>query len=83
MINRLFALMNFSSLSTGLNSMAAVVMEDWVKPLRKTPFSNKTADILMKLTVVILGAICVALVFIVEKAGSHVLQVRPDSTCGN
>ncbi|XP_043289201.1 sodium-coupled monocarboxylate transporter 1-like [Venturia canescens] len=64
-----------SSLSTGLNSMAAVVMEDFIKPFRKTPFSTRTADILMKLTVVILGVICVALVFVVEKAGSHVLQL--------
>lgn len=64
-----------SSLSTGLNSMAAVVLEDFIKPFKKTPFSNKSADILMKLTVVILGVICVALVFFVEKAGTHVLQV--------
>ncbi|XP_034940832.1 sodium-coupled monocarboxylate transporter 1-like isoform X2 [Chelonus insularis] len=64
-----------SSLSTGLNSMAAVVFEDFIKPFRKTPLSTKKADILMKLTVVILGIICVGLVFVVEKAGTHVLQL--------
>lgn len=64
-----------SSLSTGLNSMAAVVLEDFVKPFRKTPFSPKAADILMKLTVVVLGVTCVGLVFVVEKTGSHVLQL--------
>ncbi|XP_076687275.1 sodium-coupled monocarboxylate transporter 1 [Andrena cerasifolii] len=64
-----------SSLSTGLNSMAAVVLEDFVKPFRKTPFTPKMADILMKLTVVVLGVICVGLVFVVEKTGSHVLQL--------
>ncbi|XP_076278048.1 sodium-coupled monocarboxylate transporter 1 [Lasioglossum baleicum] len=64
-----------SSLSTGLNSMSAVVLEDFIKPFRKTPFTPKAADILMKLTVVILGIICVALVFVVEKTGSHVLQL--------
>ncbi|KAG7212741.1 hypothetical protein KM043_013006 [Ampulex compressa] len=64
-----------SSLSTGLNSMAAVVLEDFVKPFKKSSFSPKVADILLKLTVIILGAICVALVFIVEKTGSHVLQL--------
>ncbi|XP_031774875.1 sodium-coupled monocarboxylate transporter 1 [Apis florea] len=64
-----------SSLSTGLNSMAAVVLEDFIKPFRKTPFSSKAADILLKLTVVILGVTCVALVFVVEKTGSHVLQL--------
>lgn len=64
-----------SSLSTGLNSMAAVVLEDFIKPFRKTPFSSKAADILLKLTVVVLGVTCVALVFVVEKTGSHVLQL--------
>ncbi|KAK2588414.1 hypothetical protein KPH14_004415 [Odynerus spinipes] len=69
-----------SSLSTGLNSMAAVVLEDFVKPFRKTGFTPRVADILMKLTVVILGAICVALVFVVEKTGSHVLQLSVSLT---
>ncbi|EZA59529.1 hypothetical protein DMN91_010796 [Ooceraea biroi] len=64
-----------SSLSTGLNSMAAVVLEDFVKSFIKTPFTPKAADIFMKLTVVILGAICVALVFVVEQAGTHMLQL--------
>ncbi|KAL6447756.1 hypothetical protein ACFW04_000123 [Cataglyphis niger] len=64
-----------SSLSTGLNSMAAVVLEDFVKPFIKTPFTRRTADIFMKLTVVVLGATCVALVFVVEQTGIHVLQL--------
>ncbi|XP_012224852.1 sodium-coupled monocarboxylate transporter 1-like [Linepithema humile] len=64
-----------SSLSTGLNSMAAVVLEDFVKPFIKIPFTPKGADIFMKLTVVVLGTICVALVFVVEQAGTHVLQL--------
>ncbi|KAK0074325.1 hypothetical protein PV326_012541, partial [Microctonus aethiopoides] len=64
-----------SSLSTGLNSLAAVVLEDFIKPLRKTPLTTRCADILMKLTVVILGIICVGLVFVVEKTGTHVLQL--------
>lgn len=64
-----------SSLSTGLNSMAAVVLEDFVKPFIKTPFTRRGADIFMKLTVVILGIICVALVFVVEQVGTHMLQL--------
>ncbi|XP_070169790.1 sodium-coupled monocarboxylate transporter 1 [Polyergus mexicanus] len=64
-----------SSLSTGLNSMAAVVLEDFAKPFIKTPFTRRTADIFMKLTVVVLGATCVVLVFVVEQAGIHVLQL--------
>ncbi|CAH0724686.1 unnamed protein product, partial [Brenthis ino] len=62
-----------SSLSTGLNSMAAVVLEDFWKPfLRK--LSQKQTQILVRLVVVVLGCICVALVFVVEKLGS-VLQL--------
>lgn len=56
--------------------MAAVVLEDFVKPFIKTPFTRRGADIFMKLTVVVLGTICVALVFIVEQAGTHMLQVN-------
>lgn len=61
--------------------MAAVVLEDFVKPFIKTPFTHRGTDIFLKLTVVVLGAICVALVFIVEKAGTHVLQVYAQNNC--
>ncbi|KAJ8668112.1 hypothetical protein QAD02_009775 [Eretmocerus hayati] len=64
-----------SSLSTGLNSMAAVILEDFVKPFRKEPFEPKTVDRLMKLSVLMLGITCSMLVLVVEKAGSHVLQL--------
>ncbi|XP_019874461.2 sodium-coupled monocarboxylate transporter 1-like isoform X2 [Aethina tumida] len=63
-----------SSLSTGLNAMAAVFLEDFYKPFAKNGVSEKTTYYIMKLTVIILGAICVALVFIVEKLGA-VLQL--------
>jgi sodium-coupled monocarboxylate transporter 8/12 len=55
--------------------MAAVVLEDFIKPFRKTPFTPKAVDVLMKLTVLILGVACTGLVFVVEKTGSHVLQL--------
>ncbi|GAB1869714.1 Sodium-coupled monocarboxylate transporter 1 [Camponotus japonicus] len=69
-----------SSLSTGLNSMSAIVLEDFVKPFIKTPFTRKTANIFMKLTVVVLGTISVALVFVIEQAGLHVLQLTMSLT---
>ena len=65
----------FSSLSTGLNAMSAVVLEDFVKaffPHKK--LSNRTTNIIMKSVVVILGALCVGLVFVVEKLGT-ILQL--------
>nr|XP_037867070.1 sodium-coupled monocarboxylate transporter 1 isoform X5 [Bombyx mori] len=61
------------SLSTGLNSMAAVVLEDFWKPFCKVP-TPKQSQIIVRLVVIILGCICFGLVFVVEKLGS-VLQL--------
>ncbi|XP_044753033.1 sodium-coupled monocarboxylate transporter 1-like isoform X2 [Coccinella septempunctata] len=63
-----------SSLSTGLNSMAAVVLEDFVKPLSSEPLTDKQTYLVMKITVIVVGVVCVGLVVIVEKLGT-VLQV--------
>lgn len=63
-----------SSLSTALNSMSAVVLEDFYKPFFQKELNRKETYFLMKLTVLVFGAICVALVFIVEKFGA-VLQL--------
>lgn len=64
----------FSSLSTGLNSMAAVALEDFYKTFINDNPSNRESNILMKSVVVVTGVICVCLVHFVEKLGS-VLQV--------
>ncbi|RLU19285.1 hypothetical protein DMN91_007842 [Ooceraea biroi] len=56
-----------STMSTGLNSMSGVIYEDMIKPCLRKPISNVGASRIMKATVVIIGAICVGLVFMVEK----------------
>lgn len=63
-----------SSLSTCLNSMSAVVLEDFVKPFANKPLSSRTINWIMRSVVVIVGAICVALVVVVQKMGT-VLQL--------
>ncbi|XP_036321348.1 sodium-coupled monocarboxylate transporter 1 isoform X1 [Rhagoletis pomonella] len=63
-----------SSLSTGLNSLAAVILEDYIKPLGKTPLSERQTAFVMRLSVILMGALCVALVFVVERMGT-VLQL--------
>uniref|UniRef100_A0A336KXY7 CSON013148 protein n=1 Tax=Culicoides sonorensis TaxID=179676 RepID=A0A336KXY7_CULSO len=63
-----------SSLSTGLNSMSAVLLEDFFKPYCKTPLSEKQTKYVMRGVVIVFGTICVALVFVVEHLGS-VLQL--------
>ncbi|XP_047002240.1 sodium-coupled monocarboxylate transporter 1-like isoform X2 [Schistocerca americana] len=64
-----------SSMSTALNSMAAVVFEDFFKTFfPRRQLSERQAGILMKAVVVVLGSICTALVFVVDRLGSAVLQ---------
>ncbi|KAK4878994.1 hypothetical protein RN001_007140 [Aquatica leii] len=59
-----------SSMSTGLNSMTGVIFEDLIKPRVKTPLSEAKASSIMKVMVVVIGSICVGLVFVVEKMGA-------------
>ncbi|CAL7952543.1 unnamed protein product [Xylocopa violacea] len=56
-----------STMSTGLNSMSGVIYEDMIKPRLRIPLSEVAASRTMKLTVVLTGTICVALVFLVDK----------------
>lgn len=64
----------FSSLSTALNSMSAVILEDFVKGIISKPLTKRQTRYVMRGTVAVFGAICVCLVFVVEKLGS-VLQL--------
>lgn len=64
----------YSSLSTGLNSMAAVILEDFVKCFIKKPLTEKQTHYVMRFVVAIFGGICVGLVFLVEHLGA-VLQL--------
>lgn len=66
-------------MSTGLNSMSGVIYEDMIKPCLKKPVSETGASRIMKFTVVVIGIICVALVFLVEKL-SGLIQVLRIST---
>ncbi|XP_012281008.1 sodium-coupled monocarboxylate transporter 1 [Orussus abietinus] len=56
-----------STMSTGLNSMSGVIYEDMIKPLLRSPMSDVGASRIMKATVILIGAVCVGLVFLVEK----------------
>lgn len=62
------------SLSTCLNSMSAVVLEDFVKPFAKKPLTENMVNWIMRSVVVVLGLICVFMVYVVEKMGT-VLQL--------
>lgn len=60
---------SLSSLSTGLNSISAVVLEDFVKLIYGDRLTEQSIAYIMRFTVVIVGLITTALVFIVEKLG--------------
>jgi Na+/proline symporter len=63
-----------SSLSTGLNSMAAVILEDFFKSFSKRQLTEKETRIIMRVTVLIIGFLAVVLVYAVQHMGS-VLQL--------
>ncbi|XP_055608321.1 sodium-coupled monocarboxylate transporter 2-like [Uranotaenia lowii] len=65
---------SLSSLSTGLNSLAAIVLEDFVKPFLKNDLSERQTRYLMRGTVLVFGIIASIMVLIVEKLGT-VLQL--------
>lgn len=57
-----------SSMSTGLNTLAGTIYEDFLRP-RYPAASEKSASNVMKLLVVILGILILSLVFVVEHMG--------------
>lgn len=63
-----------SSLSTGLNAMSAVVLEDFCKPFMKDGVSERLSKWIMQGTVLILGIVSVGLVYVVQHLGA-VLQL--------
>lgn len=66
---------SLSSLSTALNSIAAVILEDFFKPKSgEPPLSERKTGFVMRATVFLFGALSVGLVYVVEQLGS-VLQL--------
>lgn len=64
-----------SSMSTNLNSLSGVILQDFIKPcMGKRQMSEQTASTTMKLIVVVLGIFCTAMVFLVDKLGA-IIQV--------
>uniref|UniRef100_A0A1Q3G592 Putative sodium/solute symporter n=2 Tax=Culex tarsalis TaxID=7177 RepID=A0A1Q3G592_CULTA len=63
-----------SSLSTALNSLSAIVLEDFCKPFVKRPLTEFQVRYLMRASVLVFGTVAVILVVVVEKMGA-VLQL--------
>ncbi|KAG8229119.1 hypothetical protein J437_LFUL009588 [Ladona fulva] len=85
MVNQLvYAFPRYSSMSTGLNSMAGVMYEDFIRPNLKVKFSEERASCIMKVICIIIGVLCVCMVFVVERLGAVVQMIGSleGITCG-
>lgn len=63
-----------SSISTGLNSSACVVLEDFFKAFRTEKMSERMCTIITRGTVLILGSVSIILVYVVQHLGT-ILQL--------
>ena len=61
-----------STVSSAINSLAAITMEDYLKPFLSIKESNET--FLLKMVAMIYGLTCILLTFIVEYLGPGILQ---------
>ncbi|KAK9507612.1 hypothetical protein O3M35_007432 [Rhynocoris fuscipes] len=61
---------SLSTMSTGLNTVAGTIYEDFIEPRFKKKVSEAQASRNIKIVVVILGAICLSLVLVIEKLGA-------------
>jgi solute carrier family 5 (sodium-coupled monocarboxylate transporter), member 8/12 len=65
----------FSTMSTALNSLSGVILQEFIKPcLGERQLSEQAASNIMKLIVLIVGSFCTALIFFVDQLGG-IIQV--------
>ena len=65
---------HFSTVSSTLNSIAAVILQDFIRPY-KPSLSDKNATIITKGVSIALGAVAILLVLFARYFGSGVLSV--------
>lgn len=58
-----------STMSSGLNTLAGTIYEDFISPFMPANTTEKRASDIMKIIVMINGALCTTLVFVVERLG--------------
>ncbi|XP_066905537.1 uncharacterized protein [Halyomorpha halys] len=63
-----------STMSSGLNTVAGTVFEDFVRPFFSRRLTHKQTNFMLKLIVVFLGAVSVLLIYVVEKFGT-IMQI--------
>ena len=64
---------SLSTVSSAINSLAAVTLEDYVRPCRPD-LADSSINIIMKLLALAFGGVCIALAFLADLLGTGVLQ---------
>jgi Na+/proline symporter len=62
-------------MSSTLNSLGATLFEDFVRPCLDIKISDRASSNVIKLIVIIIGVVCVLMVFLVDRVGG-IVQVR-------
>lgn len=63
-----------STVSSGLNSLAAIILEDFIRPFCCTNMDDARATKVSKVVAIVIGLVCFALVFVAAQLGD-ILQV--------
>lgn len=66
---------SLSSISSGLNAMSAVLLEDFLKPFCCKSLTGKKAILLSKLLVLVLGVFQFGVAYLISKSGGLLLQL--------
>lgn len=66
---------SLSTVSSGLNAVAAVMLEDYAKPMCCSKISASRATLLSKCFVVFFGLLALAFAFLVSQLGTMILQL--------
>eukprot|EP00092_Neocalanus_flemingeri_P018992 GFUD01020577.1.p1 GENE.GFUD01020577.1~~GFUD01020577.1.p1 ORF type:complete len:565 (-),score=132.36 GFUD01020577.1:115-1809(-) len=63
---------SLSTVSSAINSLAAVTLEDYIRPF--ITLSDSSTPFILKILALVFGAICIALAFLADILGTGVLQ---------
>ncbi|XP_069698871.1 sodium-coupled monocarboxylate transporter 1-like [Periplaneta americana] len=70
-----------STLSSNLNSLGATIFVDFVQPFTKGKLSDQMSSNIIKAIVIGVGAVCIVLVFLVDKIGGILQGALAGSVC--
>ncbi|VDI50310.1 Hypothetical predicted protein [Mytilus galloprovincialis] len=65
---------SLSTISSGYNAIAAILLEDFVKPCFPK-MTSTTKTVLSKMAIIVCGGVCLLIAYIVSQLGGSILQV--------